>query len=324
MSALSSIEWTDRTWNPVRGCSVVSPGCVNCYAMKFAHRFSGLGKPYEGLTKQTKAGPQWTGKVRLVDEALTEPLRWKKPARVFVNSMSDLFHENVPDEFIDRVFAVMSLAQRHTFQVLTKRPERMRSYLGASSREGTVNGAIWSALGTRLGSRIRHGGRWRARWPLPNVWLGVSVEDQPNYDKRIGDLLRTPAAVRFLSCEPLLGPIDLRFGGSSLPDYSAHDPLPAVDWVIAGGESGPGARPCRVQWLRDVVRQCFAAKVPVFVKQLGANIEGDPKPQERRDPVTGARVLAVMQVIQVNHPKGGDPVEWPEDLRVREFPRITP
>lgn len=187
MSATSSIEWTatvhpdgtvtpGKTWNPVRGCSIVSPGCVNCYAMKQAHRFSGQGKPYEGLTKLTSAGPQWTGQVRTVDAALLEPLKWRTPARVFVNSMSDLFHEDVPDEFIDRVFAVMALAP-HTFQILTKRPERMCRYMTTGNRRECVERAVERIRPSRPPAHWYHvsdASLTMSVWPLPNVWLGFS------------------------------------------------------------------------------------------------------------------------------------------------------
>lgn len=305
MSAISKIEWTDRTWNPVRGCSVVSPGCVNCYAMKQAHRFSGDGRAYHGLTKQTKVGPQWTGKIRTVPDALDEPLSWRQPARVFVNSMSDLFHEGVPDEFIADVFCMMALSKKHTFQVLTKRPQRMREWV----REHTSNhGKLIQTI--RLKNRP-----WVSAesWPmpLPNVWLGVSCEDQQRADERIPLLLQTPAAVRFVSAEPLLGPVDI----GCYIDPDVDDPLPALDWVIVGGESGPGARPCHVEWVRSIVGQCQAANVATFVKQLGARVmeppPGPPAPIDRL--VKGWRRL-------LTDSKGGDPSEWPEDLRVREFP----
>lgn len=177
----TKIEWTDKSWNPVRGCTRVSHGCEHCYAERQAHRFSGSGQPYEGLTEIGPKGPRWNGKIRLVPELLEEPLRWRKPCRVFVNSMSDLFHEAVPDRFISEVFAVMNTARRHTFQVLTKRPERML-------RLGTDQKLIYA---------------------MSNVWLGVSVEDQKTADERIPLLLQTPAAVRFVSAEPLLSHIDL-------------------------------------------------------------------------------------------------------------------
>lgn len=335
----TEIEWTHEydahgnvvakgeTWNPVRGCSKVSEGCRNCYAMKQAHRFSGEGQPYEGLTKVVPGkGPQWTGKVMLVHDALDKPLRWRKPRKVFVNSMSDLFHPDVPDGFVAQVFAIMAAAHRHTFQVLTKRPERMAALLNSDAFWGAVwmHGMeqFWS---TEDLARIDELG---PPWPLPNVWLGTSVEDQPAADERIPHLLRCPAAVRFLSCEPLLGPVDIgwcswcgRFGPhdceSGYPwearlDDGVDLAEAGVDWIIAGGESGQGARPCDVAWIRSLVRQCQAAGVPAFVKQLGA----DPC---EIIPGVGP-VLSSVNFLGLRDRKGGDPSEWPEDIRVREFP----
>jgi protein gp37 len=278
MSTNTSIEWTDVTWNPVRGCSVISPGCINCYAMKQAHRFSGAGKPYEGLTKQTSAGPQWTGVIRTIEKALTDPLHWRAPKRVFVNSMSDLFHEYVPDEFIERVFAVMALCPHHTFQVLTKRADRMRRWLQINSTGGRIFHIAQQIDPHHIGARS-------GAWPLPNVWLGVSCESQKHADERIPHLLTTPAAVRFVSAEPLLAAIDFTafLKTSAQPGQcididgewwhrpgSCESCRAALDWVIVGGESGPGARPFGVGWARAVVSQCTTSKVPVFVKQLGS------------------------------------------------------
>lgn len=297
----TGIQWTDSTWNPVRGCSIVSPGCSNCYAMKQAHRFSGEGKPYEGLTKMTKGGPVWTGDVALVEERLDDPEHWRKPRRVFVNSMSDLFHEGVPDDYIRRVFAVMAMARSHVFQILTKRPERMCRLL----QKGPDN-----IFGPHTARAMNDPDNSRWRWPLPNVWLGVTAEDQTRFDERIAHLADTPAAVHFLSCEPLLGPLDMMGPqkGGWLPE-APPDPRGCrsfIDWVIVGGESGPRARPCRVEWIRDVVRQCREAGVAVFVKQLGSHpVFGDEE--------EGAEVY-------VTDRKGGDPIEWPPDLRVREYP----
>lgn len=221
----TKIEWATKSWNPVRGCSIVSKGCKNCYAMRQAHRFSGPGGAYEGLTKLTNGGPVWTGDIKLVPEKLQEPLRWKKPERIFVNSMSDLFHKDVPDHFIGWVFGVMAGAPQHIFQVLTKRPERMRDYC-------------------------------RDIETLPNVWLGVSIENQDTADERIPLLLKTPAAVRWLSCEPLLSWI--RFSRY----WVKH-----IDWVIVGGESGPGARPMQGWWANDLRKQCQLEQIPFFMKQ---------------------------------------------------------
>ena len=541
MADRTKIEWTDATWSPVRGCSVVSDGCQNCYAMRQAHRFSGPGKPYEGLTRMTSHGPKWTGDVRLVPEKLDEPLRWRKPRRVFVNSMSDLFHEDVPDEYIDQVFAVMALSPQHTFQVLTKRPERMRDYVsdpstpfrvqramdaaivdeamrGATeerrdvagypdyevsnfgkvySRRGSstcvmcgsdVQGTArkiycskrcrqkaayvgrhthagvpvemspdvgedghlrvmlyrgdgapvrelvhrlvlsaferepvgkeegchrnsvasdnrianlrWGSHAENLADRKRHGrarswskltdeqvegirrriasghpaeriGRdfgvsgtqirnialgdqWATtseiQWPLPNLWAGVSVENQAAADERIPLLLQTPAAVRFVSAEPLLGPISFAQmyyeSGNDLPEamrvndercslnaltglttwptchyqspsikrrthfqdgevYESDGEFRHLDWVITGGESGPGARPCSIEWIRSILEQCKAAGVPAFCKQLGAAAMLGPE--------DGRHYI-------IRHRKGAEMDEWPEDLRVRQMP----
>lgn len=262
MSSLNTkIEWTDRTWSPVRGCALVSAGCANCYAMKQAHRFSGVGKPYEGLTELGPHGPRWTGKITLVPEALDEPLRWKKPCRIFVNSMSDLFHEDVPDLFIVKMFAIMALAPRHTFQILTKRPERMSLFLGNTNIRSFVMGEAWSMLG-RL-PKYEHGDIQSRPWPLPNVQLGVSVENQQTADERNPLLLQTRAAVRFISVEPLLGPIQFPLPCKKSVFWTG------LHWVIVGGESGPGARPMHPEWARAIRDQCVAAGVPFFFKQWG-------------------------------------------------------
>ncbi len=214
MSDNSTIEWTQATWNPVTGCTKVSPGCAHCYAETFAERFRGVpGHPYE-------VGFDLT----LRPERLELPLTWKRPRLIFVNSMSDLFHPAVSDDFIVRVFDTMQRAAHHKFQVLTKRPERT------------------AALADRL------------PWP-ENVWMGTSVENQ-RWTTRINDLKEIPAAVRFLSCEPLLGPLSLDLSG--------------VHWVIAGGESGPRARAMRPDWAEGVRDQCVAQRVPFFFKQWGA------------------------------------------------------
>lgn len=259
------IEWTHRTWNPVRGCSRVSEGCRNCYAERIAARYSGTHLPFYGFARSADAhgGIRWTGRVELIREKLDEPLGWKEPQRVFVNSMSDLFHEKLANREIARVFATMADAKQHTFQVLTKRASRMLD---------------WT---TRKSVREESPARFSV-WPLPNVWLGVSVEDQATADERIPPLLQTPAAIRFVSYEPALGPVDFSSWlngreehGSPFSDPPARTVggcvgwTPPLDWLIVGGESGPGARPFDVQWARDTVEQCRGADVPVFVKQLG-------------------------------------------------------
>jgi protein gp37 len=287
----------------------------------------------KGFASMTKAGPRWTGKVALVPELLDEPLRWRKPQRVFVNSMSDLFHESLPDDAIAQVFATMALAERHTFQVLTKRPERMRTILGAPYQDHPPAN-FWPTVGAlcedhalnveRLspGAMMGFDAWWQgvaAAGYLPNVWLGVSVEDQATADERIPLLLQTPAAVRFVSYEPALGPVNFRprLGKWICKREHEHEGAPTcpggLDWVIAGGESGPGARPFDVEWARSTVRQCRAAGVPVFVKQLGAF----PVYQKEVGTAKGGSAVP----LPLRDRKGGDPAEWPEDLRVREFPR---
>jgi protein gp37 len=255
----SKIEWTDRTWNPVTGCTKVSPGCDHCYAEGIARRFAG-----------SKAFPRGFD-VTLHSERLGAPQRWRKPSRVFVNSMSDLFHDAIPDRFIADVFAVMAITPRHTYQVLTKRQGRMRSLLAAPSFIDLIADAV------RVRGEVYS--RELVGWPLPNVWLGVSVEDQQRADLRIPALLDTPAAVRFLSCEPLLGPVDLRLalaGHCPTHDFSGgfcvqrhHQGVQHFGWVIVGGESGPGARPMHPAWVRQLRDQCTAAGVPFFFKQWG-------------------------------------------------------
>jgi protein gp37 len=270
----SKIEWTDATWNPVRGCTKISPGCKFCYAEVFAERFRGVpGHAYElGFD------------VRTVPGSLEIPLRWKRPRRIFVNSMSDLFHKDIPDEYIRQVFDVMERASHHTYQVLTKRSDRL------------------ATLAPSL------------PWPR-NIWAGVSVERQ-DYVTRAWDLLEVPAAVRFLSCEPLLGALDLHevlgdesddiadgpFHRASMEGPSAFDRARGIQWVIVGGESGNGARPMQLDWAQSIVDQCKASGVPVFVKQLG-------------------RELAKERGLV--HPKGGDMAEFPFNLQERQFPEVA-
>ena len=271
MSDGSKIEWTEASWNPVTGCTKVSAGCDHCYAETFAERWRGIpGHHFENGFDVT-----------LRPERLEQPLHWKRPRRIFVNSMSDLFHESVPTAHIAAVFDVMRQTPQHTYQVLTKRHARMRSL------------ARTAAFGEG--------------WPLPNVWLGVSVEDQQWADIRIPALLETPAAVRFISAEPLLGPVGLR-PGEWIPPIGGGPrvnlvrpwkaPGPSLDWVIVGGESGPGARRMTEGWARFLVEQCQDTGTAIFVKQLGS--------------VLGRRLGA--------GPKGGDWDAWPEDLRIRQFP----
>jgi protein gp37 len=274
----SSIEWTDATWQITTGCSVVSPGCTNCYAQQLAGTRLRHHPAREGLTSDSKAGPVWNGQVRFNEQWLEQPLKWKRPRKIFVSAHGDLFHEAIPDEWIDRVFAVMALAPQHTFQVLTKRAERMRDYVRwvIDNRQRFTK---WAANGAAIARDVGRERTAPPRWPLPNVWLGVSVEDQVRADERIPLLLDTPAAKRFISAEPLLGPIDLGHLRASAATYNALAGLyqdidatvecTALDWVIVGGESGPHARPMHPDWARSLRDQCRAAGVPFFFKQYG-------------------------------------------------------
>lgn len=292
MADHSRIEWTDATWNPITGCTLVSEGCRSCYAAEIAAGRLRHHPSRKGLARRNADGvAAFTGEVRLNEDWLDQPFRWRRPRRIFVCAHGDLFHEAVPDDWILMIFEMMRNAFWHNFQVLTKRPERMRELL---IRMG--EGRIFPL--------------WLAPWPLPNVWLGVSAEDQATADARIPPLLETPAAVRFLSAEPLLGPIDLwqirfrnRHGGEenwNVLDEDPHCPRcgapaggrcdcaqpqtivtsPTIDWVIAGGESGRNARPMHPDWARKLRDQCQAAGVPFFFKQWG---EWAPAPDKPND-----------------------------------------
>lgn len=258
VSDQTGISWTDSTWNPVTGCTRVSAGCDHCYAVDMTKRLAKYGQPnYIGLVNDGKS--HFNGVVRCHDAMLLKPFGWKKPRRVFVNSMSDLFHKDVPFEFIDKVFAVMALCPHLTFQILTKRPERAAEYLNRTDWHEGVITELNSYFGPDDPAIMA------VRFPLPNVWLGTSVEDLKAADERIPHLLRCPAAVRFLSCEPLLGQVDIAY--SCFNGADSFGSMPGINWVIAGGESGPGRREMRLEWLESIVRQCQAAGVPVFVKQ---------------------------------------------------------
>ncbi|WP_417790300.1 DUF5131 family protein [Terasakiella pusilla] len=282
---MSKIEWTEKTWNPIAGCTVKSDGCQNCYALNMANRLQAMGlDKYKGLVRRSGKKAVWTGKINFDEKALLEPLKRKKPTRYFVNSMSDLFHENVPDEWIDRIFAVMALCPQHTFQVLTKRPERMREYFneGIPLNHGFTD--RWYPI-EEAAKRIHRITALATcpdivRLPLPNVWLGVSIEDQKTANERIPLLLDTPAAVRWVSAEPLLGPVDfsteylaVKCGGEypfpNMPDDHRTKLVDLLDWVVVGGESGTGARPMHPEWVRDIQRQCEIANVPFLFKQWG-------------------------------------------------------
>ena len=332
MSEHTGIEWTDRTWNPVTGCSKVSPGCAHCYAETVADRFWAKQYPKVEVERVTKGAllstiqmrPRQFTDIRAHADRLDQPLHWRKPSRIFVNSMSDLFHEDVPDEFISRVFAVMALTPQHTYQILTKRAGRMHDYLNEMSADPDAYCFAW-AREYECDDLRPTPPLEGDRWPLQNVWLGVSVENQHFANERIPLLIKTPTAIRFISAEPLLEKILLDDGCNSWltctstlteDEYEAMTPAQqedhnccesfaesgpphfrGIDWVIVGGESGLKARVLDVAWVRSIIAQCKEACVPVFVKQMGRDLR------------------------KWKNPKGGDPAEWSEDLRVREFPR---
>lgn len=277
----TAIQWTSETWNPTTGCSKVSAGCKHCYAERIWKKVYGF-RPFTD--------------VQCHPERLSQPSKWKAPRRIFVDSMSDLFHEKVPTDFIIDVFDAMEGCQRHTFQILTKRPERMKAFM--------------DGLGSVLGNeRVYFTFESAHAGYIPNnVWLGVSVEDQKSAEERIPVLLSTRAAIRFLSVEPQIAPIDLLAIAPDLHDIHTGN---TIDWVIVGGESGPGARPFDLRWAYDIVTQCKQADVPVFIKQLG------------RKPFFsgGSELAAQTKLTYKSLGSHGSFIEaWPEDLRIREFP----
>lgn len=321
MSAITAISWTDSTWTPVRAmrlapqedgtvkrrigwhCEHVSPGCVHCYSERL-NRFVGTGQEFKPahLVHVTGQGDmRGDVNVFLDEKMLTQPLRWKRGRTIFVCSMTDLFAEFVSDEIIDRMFAVMALAPQHTYQVLTKRSARMRAYFAHPIREALIGQQVGLLELARSGSPVSE---WSGL-PMPHVWLGVSAEDQKRADERLPDLLATPAAVRFVSIEPMLGQVAIfsEITGELLHTSGDEFDPGSIDLVIVGGESGRLARPFVLGHAKEIVRQCRAADVPVHVKQLGArpvNREGVPHPISDR----AGSILA----------------EWPEELRVQEFP----
>lgn len=430
MAQSSTIAWTETTWNPLAGCTWASPGCDNCYAAVMTRRLESMGQvKYAGLTTRK----HFNGKIRIDEDSLTIPMKWKRPRLIFANSMSDLFHRDVPFEFVDKVFAVMALTPQHTYQVLTKRPERMAEYfedvdelrrrIGAAAgclldgdwiwNEGkkfrpAIENLIDESIGLRCHDDGSEGQIPELELPLSNVHLGASVEDQKRADDRIRHLLKCPAAVRFLSIEPMLGRIDLFrslkwqqeyyciscrnwFGHCALENHCPncghehHDELCpecgeeeyelicpecgldggngglshvdccdreiehahglGVDWVIVGGESGPGSRPYRLDWDLNIEQQCKQAGVRFFRKQLGRHpwlpyyFENDEirewalgRPHRILRPVGGGLVEWDHQTfgqpdpksmieIRLQDKKGENWMEWPESLRTREWPR---
>lgn len=356
----TKIEWTadpttgqrGETWNFLVGCSRDNAECDSCYAMHQTHR--GLRLEHRGLTKlrprdAKRPGVDWTGEVRVLADRLARPLGWKRPRNVFVNSISDLFHAQVPFEVIAAAFGVMAATPRHTYQVLTKRPERAREFFAWVEAKGAAYDLLrpdgmpsallacaWEACvidDHRINEDIAYTTPtvevFGTAWPLANVHLGVSAGRQETADEKIPVLLQLDAAVRWVSAEPLLGPIDLR------PWLRAD--APSLDWLVVGGESGHGARPLHVSWVQDIRDQCRAAGVAVFVKQLGPRPIIDAAPNHplawlaRNDAVKRWPAELVVArtpgteshhtvYAHLRHSKGGDPGEWPEDLRVREWP----
>lgn len=320
----TSIQWTDRSANPIRArnritgkvgwhCVMISPGCAHCYAGAM-NRWRGTGLPFTQLSANEI-------ELFLDMRVLEAIIKLKKPQRFFVCDMTDAFLDIVSDNMLDHLFATAMIAQQHTFQILTKRPERMLEYFmtGAPSVHGQHDNSdryravrrAASAMWRRMGKNpeLLPG----AFWPLPNVWLGVSTEDQKRADERIPHLLKTPAAVRFLSVEPLLEQIDLNLWRVAIPKHREHWPAERVRnfWVIVGGESGPGARECFFGWIEKIVEQCRDAGVPCFVKQAGSHPmdawQHRPGDIERRR-------------VKLQDRKGGNPEEWPEVIRIRQFP----
>ena len=305
---MTKIEWTNEVWNPVTGCTRVSAGCDNCYAVAMTKRLATMPQSkakYRGLVGAGKG--HFNGVVRCHEDVLDVPFKWQRAAdrffkrhgrrrRVFVNSMSDLYHKGVPFDFIDKVKAVEALCPDLDFLELTKRPERMAQYLNGMFRQGEIDDAKIDIIGTMAdrGSSVdayvgEEGSGYFEHGYLENVWLGTSIEDQATADERIPHLLKCPAAVRFLSYEPALGPVTLSLGelmgdnedsdvghkpgggenGMPWHQHWLHEPCQRVDWVICGGESGPGARPMDPDWARSIRNQCVAAGVPFFFKQWG-------------------------------------------------------
>jgi protein gp37 len=326
MADNSEIGWTDASWNPTRGCTKISPGCKFCYADAFAERFRGAyqthadpsHKPEKGEKRRhlpvlDEAGnqvphPYFDGfDPRLAPEQLDLPLRWARGRKIFVDSMSDLFMAEVPFEYIDKVFTQMLLTPRHTYQTLTKRADRMAEYFASPNLYERVLAAA-DEVRRRFPKLARVGISDPIKHPAPWIWWGVSVEDRKYGLPRVAHLRNLPAAVRFLSVEPLL------------EDIETVD-LSGIHWVIVGGESGQRARVCELPWIRNVVRQAQAANIPVFVKQLGARVS-DPKNgiagYRLRVPKESANLIKT----RVKDPKGADKSEWPEDLRIQQFPEV--
>jgi len=268
---MSKIEWTDKTWNPITGCTKISSGCEHCYAITMSNRVAGIksspaSKHYQGtVRKMAKGGLNWTGRINMIEERILDPFSWKKPTMVFVNSMSDLFHEDVTWSFLDKLFAVMIASDRHTFQILTKRADHMAEYcISRAEKPYRIIDAAEKINPKGMAIHLKVAGYLDAmkkrsyKWIPPNIWMGVSTENQQMANLRIPLLKMVPAEVRWLSCEPMLGHIDLA------------GKLEGLHWVVTGGESGPKARPAHPDWISDIRDQCTIAGTPFFFKQWGA------------------------------------------------------
>lgn len=306
---MSKIEWTGKTWNPIKArhgerwgyhCEHASEGCRNCYA----ERMNGRMLPAWGTSLEYTRPNREKVEIFLDEDVLIAPLRWSKPQYVFPCSMTDLFAEFVPDESIDQTFAVMALCPQHTFQVLTKRVDRLLKWVSGDQGETAYH--LMSERVSLWDDRSADAAMDRWHWPLPNVWLGFSAEDQPTFDKRWESMRHLAAAGWMVWCsyEPALGPVDF---SRALAE--------GLRWVVIGGESGPGARPFDLAWARQGIRQCREAGVPVFVKQMGAHVVGNP---EEFVGITWSRGPSA--AFSLDNRKGGDMAEWPEDVRVREYP----
>jgi protein gp37 len=264
MTDAFEIAWTDTTWNPLAGCTRKSQACRQCYAESATADSARDGGWGQGFAELGEAGPAWTGKIALREDRLAFPLGLEKPCRIFVNSLSDVFHESLDKATIDTIFAVMAAAPRHVFQVLTKRPKTMQPYLGDAETPARIE---------RRMAEIGGGATKIQAWPLPNVWLGVTAENQKEADRRIPLLLQTPAAVRWIAAEPLLEALDLK-PGTWLKAGAAdrHATTPKLDWIVAGGEINAGATPCHPDWARGLRDQCARAETPFFWTHWGENI----------------------------------------------------
>ncbi len=322
MAQKTPIPWTDWTWSPVIGCTRVSPGCEHCYAERLvAVRMSRnpMLPMYHGLASVRASGePQWSGEVRFLPERLAEPLSWRKPRKVFVCDMSDMFHDGVTNEQIAAVFGVMAATPHITYQILTKRPERMARFFAWLDKEaqgpsGQPRALRCGAAAANFGADVDYLGLPDV-WPLPNLWVGTTVEDQKRADDRLQHLRRVPARVRFLSIEPLLERIEPQLDG--------------ISWVIIGGESGQHARPFDVAWARDLLQRCREAGTAPFVKQLGSHViwDGISRPGEYwpSDTRTEDRMIGQGWRVHLRDRAGGNMSEWPDDLKVRDFPEVTP